>query len=129
MSNPVHLQITQVASAVGALRAALESENIDVLPEAIANAQHALDKLNTYPGGVEQLRIDMDALVSPVKEEVKTMLERATVDHHVNGELIRLAAQKNAALQAFIAQQSDSATYSSTGNVPGLGSGTFFKKV
>ncbi len=129
MSNSVQLQISQVSSAVGALRAALEAENIDALPEAIANAQQALDKLNTYPGGVEQLRVDMDALVSPEKEAVKEMLEQATVDHHVNGELIRLAAQKNAALQAFIAQQSDSATYSSSGNVPGLGTGTFSKKV
>jgi hypothetical protein len=111
------------------LRAALEAEDIDSLPNAITGAQQALDKLNTYPGGVEQLRLDMDALPSPLKEEVKEQLEQATVDHHINGELIRLAAQKNAALQAFIAQQSDSATYSSTGNVPGLGSGTFSKKV
>lgn len=129
MSNPVQFQISQVASAVGALRAALEAEDIDSLPNAIAGAQQALDKLNTYPGGVDQLRVDMDALPSPLKEEVKEQLEQATVDHHINGELIRLAAQKNAALQAFIAQQSDSATYSSTGNVPGLGSGTFSKKV
>lgn len=129
MSNSAQFHISQVASAVGLLRAALEAEDIDALPDAIAGAQQALDQLNTYAGGVEQLRIDMDNLPSPLREEVKTQLEQATVDHHINGELIRLAAQKNAALQAFIAQQSDSATYSSTGNVPGLGSGTFSKKV
>ena len=46
MSNPVQFQISQVASAVGALRAALEAEAIDSLPNAIAGAQQALDKLN-----------------------------------------------------------------------------------
>ena len=99
------------------------------MTDALAKTQVALDELNAYPGGIEQLKMDIDQLPSPLKEEVNAKLEAATLDHQINGELIRLAIQKNAALQAFIAQQSDSATYSSSGNVPGLGTGTFSKKV
>jgi hypothetical protein len=40
-----------------------------------------------------------------------------------------LAIQKNAALQAYVAQQSDSATYSNKGSIPGVGSGILSKKV
>jgi hypothetical protein len=40
-----------------------------------------------------------------------------------------LAMQKNAALQAFMAQQSDSATYSSSGSIPNLTGGVLSRKV
>ena len=97
--------------------------------DALANTQAALDELNAYPGGIEQLKLDIDQLPSPLKEEVSAKLELATLDHQINGELIRLAIQKNAALQAYVAQQSDSATYSNKGSIPGVGSGILSRKV
>lgn len=129
MITDIQSQITVMADAVGHLRKTLEANDIDGLADALAKTQTALDQVNAYPGGTDQLKKDLDLLQSPVKEEVLARLEQATVDHHVNGELIRLAIQKNAALQAYIAQQSDSATYSSKGGVPGIGSGVFSRKV
>ena len=99
------------------------------MTDALAKTQVALDELNAYPGGIEQLKMDIDQLPSPLKEEVNAKLEAATLDHQINGELIRLAIQKNAALQAYVAQQSDSATYSNKGSIPGVESGILSKKV
>ena len=127
-SNPA-VQISNVASCLAHLRLRLEQNDIDGMTDALAKTQVALDELNAYPGGIEQLKIDIDLLPSPLKEEVSAKLEAATLDHQINGELIRLAIQKNAALQAYIAQQSDSATYSNKGSIPGVESGILSKKV
>ena len=129
MTKDIQTQITVMADAVAHLRKTLEANDIDGLAEALSRTQFALDQVNAYPGGTDQLKKDLDVLQSPLKEEVLARLEQATVDHHINGELIRLAIQKNAALQAYIAQQSDSATYSSKGGVPGIGSGVFSRKI
>ncbi|MBU3550689.1 hypothetical protein [Polynucleobacter sp. MWH-Berg-3C6] len=127
-SNPA-VQISNVASSLAHLRLRLEQNDIDGMTDALAKTQVALDELNAYPGGIEQLKKDIDQLPSPLKEEVNAKLEAATLDHQINGELIRLAIQKNAALQAYIAQQSDSATYSNKGSIPGVESGILSKKV
>ena len=127
-SNPA-VQISHVASCLAHLRLRLEQNDIDGMTDALAKTQIALDELNAYPGGIEQLKIDIDELASPLREEVNAKLEAATLDHQINGELIRLAIQKNAALQAYVAQQSDSATYSNKGSIPGVESGILSKKV
>ena len=127
-SNPA-VQISNVASSLAHLRLRLEQNDVDGMTDALAKTQVALDEMNAYPGGIEQLKIDIDQLPSPLKEEVNAKLEAATLDHQINGELIRLAIQKNAALQAYIAQQSDSATYSNKGSIPGVESGILSKKV
>ena len=126
-SNPA-VQISHVASSLAHLRLRLEQNDIDGMTDALAKTQIALDELNAYPGGIEQLKRDIDQLPSPLKEEVNAKLEAATLDHQINGELIRLAIQKNAALQAYVAQQSDSATYSNKGSIPGVESGILSKK-
>ncbi len=127
-SNPA-VQISNVASSLAHLRSRLEQNDINGMNDALVNTQAALDELNAYPGGIEQLKLDINQLPSPLKEEVSAKLEAATLDHQINGELIRLAIQKNAALQAYVAQQSDSATYSNKGSIPGVGSGILSKKV
>ena len=127
-SNPA-VQIDQVASSLAHLRSRLEQNDIDGLGDALAKTQTALDELNAYPGGVEQLKLDIDQLPSPQREEVSAKLDAANLDHQINGELIRLAIQKNAALQAYVAQQSDSATYSNKGAIPGIESGILSRKV
>ncbi len=129
MTTDSAIQIRQVASALAHLRSRLEQDDLDGLMDALAKTQAALDQLNAYPGGIEQLKRDIDSLASPLREEIQKTLESATLDHQINGELIRLALQKNAALQAYIAQQSDSATYSNKGAIPGVGSGILSKKV
>jgi len=127
-SNPA-VQISNVAACLAHLRLRLEQNDIEGMTDALGKTQIALDELNAYPGGIDQLKADIEQLPSPLKEEVKAQLEAATLDHQINGELIRLAIQKNAALQAYIAQQSDSATYSNKGSIPGVESGILSKKV
>jgi flagellar biosynthesis/type III secretory pathway chaperone len=125
----IQSQVDQVANAVSFLRNTLENNRIDDLTDALAKAQAALDQMNAYPGGVEQLRKDITALEQPLRKEIEDKLQKAGVDHQINGELIKLAMQKNAALQAFMAQQSDSATYSSSGSIPNLTGGVLSRKV
>jgi flagellar biosynthesis/type III secretory pathway chaperone len=125
----IQSQVDQVANAVSFLRNTLENNRIDDLTDALAKAQAALDQMNAYPGGVEQLRKDITALEQPLRQEIEDKLQKAGVDHQINGELIKLAMQKNAALQAFMAQQSDSATYSSSGSIPNLTGGVLSRKV
>lgn len=127
-SNPA-VRIAQVASTLAHLRSRLEQNDIDGLNDALVKTQAALDELNAYPGGIEQLKLDINQLPSPEREEVNAKLDAANLDHQINGELIRLAIQKNAALQAFVAQQSDSATYSNKGAIPGIESGILSRKV
>ncbi len=129
MSHSIQSQVDQVANAVSFLRDTLENNRIDDLTDALARAQAALDQMNAYPGGVEQLRKDITALEMPLRQEIEDKLQKAGVDHQINGELIKLAMQKNAALQAFMAQQSDSATYSSSGSIPNLSGGVLSRKV
>lgn len=129
MSHSIQSQVDQVANAVSFLRDTLENNRIDDLTDALARAQASLDQMNAYPGGVEQLRKDITALEQPLRQEIEDKLQKAGVDHQINGELIKLAMQKNAALQAFMAQQSDSATYSSSGGIPNLTGGVLSRKV
>ncbi|MBU3599787.1 hypothetical protein ICN28_04560 [Polynucleobacter sp. 30F-ANTBAC] len=129
MSSAIQTQVNQVAQAVSFLRAVLEEDRMDDLADALAKAQAALDQMNSYPGGVEQLKKDISLLDEHLKTEIEEKLQKAGVDHQINGELIKLAMQKNAALQAFMAQQSDSATYSSSGSIPNLTGGVLSRKV
>lgn len=129
MSSAIQTKVDRVAQAVSFLRATLEANKLDDLADALAKAQAALDQMNSYKGGVEQLKKDISVLDHQLKSEIELKLQQAGVDHQVNGELIKLAMQKNAALQAFMAQQSDSATYSSSGSIPNLTGGVLSRKV
>ena len=129
MSHSIQSQVDQVASAVSFLRVTLENNRIDDLTDALAKAQAALDQMNSYPGGVEQLRKDITALDQPLRQEIEDKLQKAGVDHQVNGELIKLAMQKNAALRATVAQQSAEATYSDRGHVPSVLGSLLSRKV
>lgn len=129
VSSNIQSQVDQVSQAVSFLRTTLESNRMEDLTDALAKAQAALDQINAYQGGVEQLKKDISALEPSLKQEIEDKLQKSGVDHQVNGELIKLAMQKNAALQAFMAQQSDSATYSSSGSIPNLTGGVLSRKV
>ncbi|MFM7965424.1 MAG: hypothetical protein ACKPBE_03000, partial [Betaproteobacteria bacterium] len=88
--------IEQMASSVAALRAALESERIDDYPAAIDTAQKALDAIAAYPGGIDSLRSALDRSAEQDKLRLRELITKASIDHKVNGELIRIAMQKNA---------------------------------
>ena len=115
MSSPILDKVQAVHGALQHLRASLESNDLDALPQALMQAQSAVDGLNAYPGSVDQLRVDIDQMPQAEQQHVRQLLEEASVNQQVNGQLIKLAMQKNAALQAYIAQESAAATYSNTG--------------
>jgi len=130
LSSPaVASLIEQMASSVAALRAALESERIDDYPAAIDTAQKALDAIAAYPGGIDSLRSALDRSAEQDKLRLRELITKASIDHKVNGELIRIAMQKNAALRATVAQQSAEATYSERGHVPSVLGSLLSRKV
>ena len=57
------------------------------------------------------------------------LLNDASINHQINGDLIHLAMQRGAAMQSFVAQQAPSATYDSGGTVPGSIGGVLSRKV
>ena len=110
------------------LRRTLEQLELPGLEPAVRQAQAALEQLQHYPGGQDALRQAIDNLPDAQRHQAQRQLEQARLDHEVNGELLKAALQRNAAMQAYTAQASASATYSSEGGVPVAGAGTLFGK-
>ncbi len=128
MSATVSDLVEQVAHAVGQLRTTLEKHELPGLEAAILKAQQALQSLENFPGGVDGLRKRIAILSIDEQKLLNEQLEQARSDHQINAELIRLALQRNAALQAYAAQSSAAATYSSEGGVSFLGGGQLLGK-
>jgi hypothetical protein len=123
-----HALVEQVSNAVAELRTTLEKHELPGLETAILNSQMALKALEDHPGGVEGLRQLIATFPEAQQLELNTRLEQARTDHQLNSDLIRLAMQRNAALQAYAAQSSAGATYSSEGGVSFLGGGQLLGK-
>ncbi len=123
-----HNLVEQVATAVSELRTTLENHALPGLESAILNSQMALQALEDYPGGVEGLRQFIATLPEDEQIQLNTRLTQARDDHQLNTDLIKLAMQRNAALQAYAAQSSAGATYSSEGGVSFLGGGQLLGK-
>jgi hypothetical protein len=118
-----------VASAIDGLRAALEANDMDRLPASLENTNAALDAIQSYPGGTEKLKQDIHQFEPEKTKQLLVLLDEASVNHQINGDLIRLAMQRSSAMQSFIAQQAPSATYGSDGGVPGSVGGVLSRKV
>jgi hypothetical protein len=123
-----HALVEQVSNAVAELRTTLEKHELPGLETAILNSQMALKALEDHPGGVEGLRQLIATFPEAQQQELNSRLEQARTDHQLNSDLIRLAMQRNAALQAYAAQSSAGATYSSEGGVSFLGGGQLLGK-
>ena len=123
-----HNLVEQVATAVSELRTTLENHALPGLEAAILNSQMALKALEDYPGGVEGVRQFIATLPEDEQIQLNTRLTQARDDHQLNTDLIKLAMQRNAALQAYAAQSSAGATYSSEGGVSFLGGGQLLGK-
>ena len=123
-----HNLVEQVAKAVAELRTTLENHALPGLETAILNSQMALKALENHPGGVEGLRQLIATLPDEQQKQLNSRLEQARSDHQLNSDQIRLAMQRNAALQAYAAQSSAGATYSSEGGVSFLGGGQLLGK-
>ena len=123
-----HNLVEQVATAVAELRTTLENHALPGLEEAILNSQMALKALENHPGGVEGFRQLIATLPEEQQQQLNARLTQARDDHQLNTDLIKLAMQRNAALQAYAAQSSAGATYSSEGGVSFLGGGQLLGK-
>jgi hypothetical protein len=117
-----------LARSVAALRKALESNELTALEPVLAEVQSYLDKVNAFPGGTQGLQQAIAQLAEPTRSETQQLLEQAKLDHQINSQLIRLAMQRNAALQAYTAQSSAAATYSSEGGVAMVNTGQLLGK-
>ena len=121
--------LEKIDIAVRDLRSALEANDMDRLPAALELTNAALESINGYPGGAEKLRGDINQFPEGQKEQLLNLLNETSTNHQINGDLIRLAMQRSAAMQSFIAQQAPSATYGSDGGVPGSVGGVLSRKV
>ena len=121
--------LEQIAGAVARLRQTLETNNMDALPEALEQTRVALELINSYPEGPEKLKADINQYPEEEKQILHGLLDQASVDHQITGDLIRLAMQRSAAMQSFIAQQAPGATYGCDGEVPGAVGGVLSRKV
>ena len=118
-----------ISIAVGGLRTTLEANDMDLMPQALEQARLALESSKGYPGGVEKLKEDIESFPEEEKQTVLRLLDQAAIDHQINGELIKLAMQRSAAMQSFIDQQAPGATYGRDGGVPGSVGGVLSRKV
>ena len=118
-----------ISIAVTGLRSTLEANDMDLIPQALEHARLALESINGYPGGITKLKEDIEGFPTAQKQTLLRLLDQASVDHQINGELIKLAMQRSAAMQSFIAQQAPGATYGSDGGVPGSVGGVLSRKV
>jgi hypothetical protein len=127
--------VLKVSQAVKDLRSSLESNEIDSLELVLTQTSQALEAINGYGDstvpaeGVEKLKKDILGLPDSDSKRLMKILEQASIDHQVNGELIKLAMQRSAALQSFVAQQSLGATYEIGGGIPGASGSLLSKKV
>lgn len=137
MTNLQQLEtlVLKVSQAVKDLRSSLESNEIDSLELVLTQTSQALEAINGYGDstvpaeGVEKLKKDILGLPDSDSKRLMKILEQASIDHQVNGELIKLAMQRSAALQSFVAQQSLGATYEIGGGIPGASGSLLSKKV
>lgn len=118
-----------ISSAIEALRSALEANDMDRLPESLDSTNLALDAIQGYPGGADKLKYDIHQFEPVQTAQLMALLDEASINHQINGDLIRLAMQRSTAMQSFIAQQAPSATYGSDGGVPGSVGGVLSRKV
>jgi hypothetical protein len=127
--DALHAFLEKIDIAVRDLRSALEANDMDRLPAALELTNAALESINAYPGGAEKLRADINQFPEDQKEQLLNLLNETSTNHQINGDLIRLAMQRSAAMQSFIAQQAPGATYGSDGGVPGSVGGVLSRKV
>ncbi|MEY3202692.1 MAG: hypothetical protein RIR70_2242 [Pseudomonadota bacterium] len=109
--------IDRLAQAMSHQRSVLEASDYAALEALLPDCESALAELESYPGGMAAVKRDLDALPEVDRQSLAARLERANIDHRVGRDLIALAMQRSAALHAFAATQSESATYSQEGSV------------
>ena len=107
----------------------LEDAHVTELETAVLRVETLNERLSNYPGGLDAIRTEINQLEEPARDQIRARLESARQQHDLNQSLIKLAIQRNVALQSYSAQTNFSATYSSDGGVPLAGSNNLLGKV
>lgn len=115
MSDRILVLLNNLADSVARLRQSLQNPLLTELEDVLAQAQSSLDAVNAWPGGSDSLQAAIDELPESDRAAAQQRLHQAREDHAVNAELLHLAMQRNASLQAEAARSADNATYSSEG--------------
>lgn len=110
--------ISDLVDTVEAVREILEANRPEQLEEAVGRFEDIQRKINDFPGGPAAIAAELERLPQEKNLEYRNLLERTKLQHETNQSLIKLAIQRNAALQSYSAQSNLSATYSSEGGVP-----------
>jgi hypothetical protein len=56
--------LKEISSAIEGLRAALEANDMDRLPESLDSTNQALDAIQSYPGGADKLKREQKIILS-----------------------------------------------------------------
>ena len=129
MSSSVEALVRDLSRTVMALKQTLEQHQIDALEAELQRVQAAMDALHAYPGGSDALAAAINQMPAEQGGPLRDLLAQARADHATCGELIRLALQRNAALQAYTAQNDPAATYSAEGGVSMGSAGQLLGKI
>jgi hypothetical protein len=115
MSANILSLLNELADSVARLRQSLQNPLLTELEDVLTQAQNSLDAVNAWPGGSDSLQAAIEALPESERTTANQRLQQAREDHAVNAELLQLAMQRNASLQAEAARSAENATYSSEG--------------
>lgn len=110
--------ISDLVETVEAVREILETNHPEQLEEAVSRFEDIQRKIDQFPGGPAAIAAVLESLPAEKNSEYRELLERTKLQHETNQSLIKLAIQRNAALQSYSAQSNLAATYSSEGGVP-----------
>ena len=118
MAEPLKAHVVGLAQAVAQLRECLSQQlGIDALERALGAVTAKMTEIEARWGNFDNLRSEMNALEGADRDALNQVLMQAQQDQAAAAELIRLAQQRNSALQAHVAQTAENATYSNQGTV------------
>lgn len=115
-AEQVRALLESVANSLVDLKALLEANNILDLESALKRLQDTLNRLTSL-GGLDGLISTIKALPEADRNDCEMLLKTVSENQEIISGLIRLAMQRNLALQAYSAQTNPGATYSSGGGI------------
>lgn len=110
-ADPLTPLLAALADALARQRQALEAGDLSQLGALNAQIASAFDAIGGFAGGAEGLRRVVSDLAAPERQALRALLLQSENDNLVNGELIRIAMHRVAAIQAFRAASSEAGTY------------------
>jgi hypothetical protein len=122
--EPPHQVVDRVLGALQKLQQTLQGLNLSEMEQAVAELQVAMLAVERFPGGADGLRTEIESLPEQDRDSLLEKLKTAKHLHATNQTLITLAIQRNAAAQAYLAQNSAAAVYSNEGGVPATDMGS-----